>query len=80
MSLHLRDGRIDEIASIVTIANAYDNLTSAAYRGVCPFTVIECLRMTVSTSTIPTIMTFLSNIVNTFIVNRVVMLNNGLYR
>ncbi len=78
--LHLKDGRIDEIASIVTIANVYDTLTSRrSYRdGYCPFTVIEQFENDGIHKYDPNaIMTFLSNIVNTFIANRV-MLNNGL--
>jgi putative nucleotidyltransferase with HDIG domain len=77
--LHLKNDQIDEIASIVTVANIYDDMTSKRnFRdGMCPFDVIakfeeEGLYKFDSN----TIMTFLSNIVNTFIANRVI-LNNG---
>lgn len=77
--LHLRLGQIDEISSIVTVANVYDSLTtSKTYRdAICPFTVIEQFEDDgLQKYDTNTIMTFLSNIVNTFIANRV-MLNNG---
>ncbi len=77
--LHLRGEKIDEISSIVTIANVYDNLTSKRkYRGpMCPFTVIEQFENDGVYKYEPNaIMTFLGNIVNTFIANRV-MLNSG---
>ena len=77
--LHLKGEKIDEIASIVTIANEYDTLTSKrTYReAYCPFTVIEQFENEGLQKYNPdAIMTFLSNIVNTFIANRV-KLNNG---
>jgi putative nucleotidyltransferase with HDIG domain len=77
--LHLRGEKIDEIASIVTIANEYDTLTSKrTYReAYCPFTVIEQFENEgLQKYNSDAIMTFLSNIVNTFIANRV-KLNNG---
>ena len=77
--LHLKGEQIDEIASIVAVANTYDDLTSKrTYReGVCPFDVIARFEAEGLYKYDPNaIMTFLSNIVNTFIANRV-MLNNG---
>ena len=77
--LHLRGGQIDEIASIVTIANEYDTLTcKRAFRDAyCPFEVIgQFEEEGISKYDPDAIMTFLTNIVNTFIANRV-MLNNG---
>ncbi|MBQ9304460.1 HD-GYP domain-containing protein [Butyrivibrio sp.] len=76
---HLKNEQIDEIASIVTVANVYDEMTSQRlYRSqICPFEVIEQFEEEGIDKYDPnTIMTFLSNIVNTFIANRV-MLNNG---
>ena len=76
---HLKGDKIDEIASIVTVANIYDDLTNKrVYRGpICPFEVIEQFENEGIEKYAPTvIMTFLSNIVNTFIANRV-MLNSG---
>ena len=77
--LHIKNEQIDEIASIVTIANVYDNLTSKrTYREpICPFTVIESFENNGLEKYDPNaIMTFMGNIINTFIANRV-MLNNG---
>ena len=77
--LHLRNEQIDEISSIVTVANVYDDMTSKRnYReGMCPFDVISRFEDEGLYKYDPNvIMTFLSNIVNTFIANRV-MLNNG---
>ena len=76
---HIGGGKIDEISSIVTVANVYDSLTSRkTYRApICPFDVIAAFeREGLEKYDTNTIMTFLSNIVNTFIANRV-MLNNG---
>jgi putative nucleotidyltransferase with HDIG domain len=76
---HLKGDKIDEIASIVTVANVYDDLTSKRlYReAVCPFTVIEEFEKRGLEKYEPNaIMTFLGNVVNTFIANRV-MLSNG---
>ncbi|WP_051538036.1 HD-GYP domain-containing protein [Butyrivibrio proteoclasticus] len=76
---HIKGSQIDEIASIVTVANIYDELTSKrTYRApICPFAVIEQFEDEGLSKFAPdVIMTFLSNIVNTFIANRV-MLNNG---
>ncbi len=77
--LHLKNDQIDHICSIVTVANVYDNLTSKRlYRNsICPFTVIEQFENDGLEKYDPNvIMTFLSNIVNTFIANRV-MLSTG---
>jgi putative nucleotidyltransferase with HDIG domain len=77
--LHLKNDQIDEISSIVTVANVYDDLTSKRlYReAICPFDVIAQFEEEGLYKFEPNaIMTFLSNIVNTFIANRV-MLNNG---
>lgn len=77
--LHLKGEQIDEISSIVTVANIYDDMTSKRlYReAICPFDVIAQFEDEGLYKYEPnTIMTFLSNIVNTFIANRV-MLNNG---
>lgn len=76
---HIRGEQIDDIASIVTVANIYDELTSKkTYRApICPFAVIEQFEAEGLEKFNPdVIMTFLSNVVNTFIANRV-MLNNG---
>lgn len=77
--LHLKNEKIDEISSIVTIANVYDNLTAKrAHRDpICPFAVLEHFEKSGLEKYEPNaIMTFMSNIVNTFIANRV-MLNTG---
>ncbi len=77
--LHLRGEKIDSIASIVTVANVYDSLTSKrSFRApICPFEVIEHFEKQGIEKYEPNaVMTFLTNIVNTFIANRV-MLNSG---
>ncbi len=77
--LGLKNGKIDSIASIVIVANAYDAMTSKReYRdAMCPFTVIENFeREGIEKFDPNVIMTFLTNIVNTFISNRV-LLSNG---
>ena len=76
---HLKNDQIDEIAAIVTVANVYDEMTSKrpSRSQICPFEVIARFEDEGIDKYDPnTIMTFLSNIVNTFIANRV-MLNNG---
>ena len=76
---HIKGDQIDEIASIVTVANIYDELTSKRkYRApLCPFEVISKFEEEgYEKFDADVIITFLSNIVNTFIANRV-MLNNG---
>ena len=77
--LHLKNEQIDHISSIVTVANVYDEMTSKRlYRNsICPFTVIEQFENSGLQKYDPNvIMTFLTNIVNTFIANRV-MLSTG---
>ncbi len=74
--LHLRGEKIDKLASIVCVANVYDELTSKrAYRNsICPFAVIELFERNGLEKYDPdVIMTFLTNIVNTFIANRVLL-------
>jgi putative nucleotidyltransferase with HDIG domain len=76
---HLKNDQIDEIASIVSVADVYDSLTSSKnYRqAICPFYVIQQFENEGLDKYDPnTILTFLSNIINTFIANRV-MLSNG---
>ena len=76
---HLKGEQIDEVASIVTVANIYDSLTSKkSYREpLCPFLVIGKFEDEGTYKYNPNvIMTFMSNIVNIFLANRV-MLNNG---
>ena len=76
---HLKGEQIDEIASIVTIANVYDNMTcKRPYRGpICPFEVLAKFEEDgLYKYDTNAIMTFMGNIVNTFIANRV-MLNSG---
>lgn len=76
---HIPGEKMDEIASIVAIANVYDELTSkrAGRDAICPFTVIEQFEKDGIDKYDPAaIMPFLSNIVSTFISNRV-MLNDG---
>ncbi len=77
--LHLKGERIDQIASIVTVANVYDTLTSKrSFRDpICPFDVIRKFEDDGLEKYDPqAIMTFLGNIVNTFIADKV-MLNSG---
>jgi putative nucleotidyltransferase with HDIG domain len=77
--LALKGDQIDEIASIVVISNIYDELTSKRLHreAVCPFVVIEQFeRQGLDKYSPNAVMTFLSNIVNTFIANRV-LLSNG---
>ena len=76
---HIKGDQIDKIASVVAVANEYDALTSKrSYRAaMCPFTVIEMFEDEGVRKYDPAaVMTFLSNISNTFIANRV-MLNDG---
>ncbi|WP_024866631.1 HD-GYP domain-containing protein [Butyrivibrio sp. FCS014] len=76
---HIKNDQIDEVASIVTVANVYEALTATrTYRApVCPFTIIANFEDNGIDKYSPNvIMTFLSNVVNTFIANRV-LLNNG---
>lgn len=76
---HLKNEQIEQAASIVTVANIYDSLTSKKnYREpLCPFVVINKFEEEGTYKYDPNvIMTFLSNIVNTFLAHRV-KLNNG---
>ena len=74
--LKLNGDRIDNYAKIVAIADVYDAMTSArVYRGaLCPFTVIEMFeREGLQKYDIVFIMTFLENVINTYIDNRVLL-------
>jgi len=78
--LHLSANQIDPFAKIVSIADVYDAMTSArVYRGpLCPFVAISLFESEgLQKYDARAIMTFLSNIVNTYLLNRV-RLNNGL--
>ncbi len=70
----IRNAKIDPYAKMVAIADVYDAMTSArVYRGpMCPFTVIEIFE-TEGLQKYDTrfIMTFLENIVNTYMLQRV---------
>ena len=75
----LKGNRIDRYAKIVAIADVYDATTSARlYRGpLCPFTVISLFENEGYAKYDPEcIMTFLQNIVNTYLLNTV-CLNDG---
>ncbi|MDR2888851.1 MAG: HD-GYP domain-containing protein, partial [Lachnospiraceae bacterium] len=72
--------RIDKYAKMVAIADVYDAMTSARiYRGpLCPFIVISVFENEgLQKYDTRCIMTFLENIVNTYLLNRV-RLSNGL--
>ncbi|MDD3370026.1 MAG: HD-GYP domain-containing protein [Lachnospiraceae bacterium] len=72
--------RIDPYAQIVSIADVYDAMTSArVYRGpLCPFAVIGLFEDEGFQKYNPQfILTFLENVVNTYLLNRV-RLSNGL--
>lgn len=74
--LGLKGNKIDSMASIVTVANIYDEYTSSRpnRKAVCPFSVIEQFEYEgIQKFDVNVIMTFLSNIVNTFIANRVLL-------
>lgn len=76
----VRGDKIDEIAGIVTVANVYDELTCRrSYRSeICPFDVIaEFEKRGLEKYDPNAILTFLGNVVNTFISNRV-QLSNGM--
>ncbi|MCR5675410.1 MAG: HD-GYP domain-containing protein [Lachnospiraceae bacterium] len=78
--LRLTGERIDPVAKIVAIADVYDATTSArVYRGPqCPFVAIALFENEgLQKYDTRAIMTFLSNVVNTYLLNRV-RLNNGL--
>ena len=75
----IRNSKIDTYAKLVAIADVYDAMTSArVYRGpMCPFKVIEIFENEgLQKYDTRFIMTFLENIVNTYMLHRV-KLNNG---
>lgn len=77
--LKLTAEKIDGYAKLVAIADVYDAMTSArVYRGaLCPFTVIELFENEgLHKYDIVFIMTFLENVINTYIDNTV-MLSDG---
>jgi putative nucleotidyltransferase with HDIG domain len=77
--LGIKQDRIDRFAKIVAIADVYEAMTSPRiYRGpLCPFKVIELFENEgLQKYEIPYIMTFLENVVYTYMLNRV-RLNNG---
>lgn len=77
--LGLTAEKIDNYAKVVAIADVYDAMTSKrVYRGaLCPFTVIELFEDEgLHKYDIVYIMTFLENVINTYIDNRV-MLSDG---
>lgn len=77
--LGLTSEKIDNFAKLVSIADVYDAMTSKrVYRGaLCPFTVIELFEDEgLHKYDIVYIMTFLENVINTYIDNRV-MLSDG---
>lgn len=74
--LKLTSEKIDKYAKLVSIADVYDAMTSArVYRGaLCPFKVIEIFENEgLHKYDITYIMTFLENVVNTYINNRVLL-------
>ncbi len=78
--LGLKTDKIDKFAKIVSIADVYEAMTSARiYRGcLCPFQVIAAFENEgLQKYDTQMIMTFLENIINTYIQNRV-RLSNGL--
>jgi putative nucleotidyltransferase with HDIG domain len=77
--LGLKGDKIDPYAKLVAIADVYDAMTSArVYRGaLCPFTVIEVFEDEgLSKYDVVYIMTFLENVINTYIDN-MVQLSDG---
>lgn len=77
--LSLNGSQIPSFARIVSIADVYDAMTSArVYRGpLCPFTTIEIFEEEGLQKYDPQyIMTFLENVVNTYLLNSV-QLSNG---
>ncbi len=75
----IKDAKIDPYAKIVSIVDVYDAMTSARiYRGpMCPFKVIDIFESEgLQKYDAHFIMTFLENIVNTYMLNRV-KLNDG---
>ncbi|MCR5101703.1 MAG: HD-GYP domain-containing protein [Butyrivibrio sp.] len=77
--LHLHGSQIDTFARIVSVADVYDAMTSArVYRGpLCPFIAIQMFETEGLHKYDPNvILTFLQNIVNTYLLNKV-RLNDG---
>ena len=77
--LGLSENQIPKFANIVSIADVYDAMTSArVYRGpLCPFTTIEIFEEEGLQKYEPQfILTFLENVVNTYLLNSV-QLSNG---
>lgn len=77
--LGITETQIDRFAKLVAIADVYDAMTAArVYRGpLCPFTVIDLFEKEGLQQYDPRyIMTFLENVVNTYIQNRC-RLSNG---
>ncbi|MCQ2524740.1 MAG: HD-GYP domain-containing protein [Lachnospiraceae bacterium] len=75
----ITNAKIDPFAKMVAIADVYDAMTSARiYRGpMCPFKVVEIFESEgLQKYDTRYIMTFLENIVNTYLLHRV-RLNNG---
>ena len=78
--LGLVSNQIDKYAKMVAIADVYEAMTATRnYRGsLCPFTVIEAFEEEgLQKYDTQMIMTFLENIVNTYMLNRV-GLSNGM--
>ena len=76
---HLKGPQIDYFAKCVSIADVYDAMTSArVYRDpLCPFDAIEMFEKEgLQKYDTTAVMTFLQNIVNTYLLNKV-RLNNG---
>ncbi len=76
---HLTSSQIDPFAKIIAIADVYDAMTSArVYRGpLCPFVAISLFENEgLQKYDTNAVMTFLFNIVNTYLLNRV-RLSNG---
>ncbi len=77
--LGIKNSQIDKFAKLVSIADVYDAMTAARlYRGpLCPFTVIELFEKEGLQQYDPQyIMTFMENVVSTYILNRC-RLSNG---
>lgn len=74
--LHLKGEQISSFASLVSLADVYDAMTSArVYRGpVCPFTVISLMESDGYQKYAPRyLLTFLENIVNTYLLHTVLL-------
>ena len=70
----IKNGKIDTFAKMVAIVDVYDAMTSARiYRGpMCPFKVVDIFESEgLQKYDTRFIMTFLENIVNTYMLNRV---------